>query len=282
MIDLCAIGDLKWLTILSVDHFPSPGITTMLTSIERLIGNDATIVAILTSREQMHCQLLPTNTISNQDDPLLIDFLRRAGVDTTYVRIEETVTPATYCILQPSNELRTWLVENSVFLSNFGSHEPFECKFTYLDLYDENLEERLTILKRWSKGKVRCLVNLSTTQHELKLRQLSYMAVDTVQMSCNQSREDAMSFGRHAFQMCQTKAIVITLGEAGSVLVDQHDAYFIEAEPVKQRRMIGTGASYSAGFLLALKKGATYREAAESANKYAASFCASKDNLLQV
>ena len=137
MIDLCAIGDLKWLTILSVDHLPSPGMTTMLTSLERLIGNDAAIVSILSARLGMHCQLLPTNTISSQDGQSLIDFLHRAGVDTAYVRCEGTLTPATYCILQPLHEVRMWLVDNSVFLSDFGSHEPFECKFAYLDLYAE-------------------------------------------------------------------------------------------------------------------------------------------------
>jgi sugar/nucleoside kinase (ribokinase family) len=75
---------------------------------------------------------------------------------------------------------------------------------------------------------------------------------------------------------------VITLGSIGAVLVDQHEAYYIPAEPIRPLRTIGAGASFAAGFLYALSQGATYQDAAIFASKNAAIFCTLEKNPLEV
>lgn len=283
MIDLCAVGDLKWLIILSVSRFPRPGEMTLVTGIERLIGNDAAIVSLLASRLGMRCRLLPTNAIARNDGQLLIDLLQRNGVDVSLIDAEGLVTPITFCLSQAASDERTWLVENCAFRDPIALNRPPDCIFAYLDLYEEHLEERLALLHKWSQANVRCLINLSSSHLEEKVHLLSQLpSIDTIQMRGSHGVKEACTWGRHIFQICHAKALVITLGEEGAVLIDQFGEYFIEAECIQPLRTIGAGASFATGFLYALSLGRTYQEAAIYASKHAANFCTSGENPLEV
>src|SRR5947209_15481784 len=112
MIDLCAVGDLKWLVILSVSRFPLPGEMTPVTAIERQIGNDAAIVSLLAARLGMRCRLVPTNTLAQDDGQPLIDLLQRGGVDVSSIEVAGVSTPNTFCLSQAVTDERTWLVED--------------------------------------------------------------------------------------------------------------------------------------------------------------------------
>src|SRR5438105_4851022 len=100
MVDLCAVGDLKWLIILSVSRFPLQGEMTLVTGIERQIGNDAAIVSLLASRLGVQSRLLPINAIARRDGQPLIDLLQRYGVDVSLIDAEGIITPTTFCLLQ--------------------------------------------------------------------------------------------------------------------------------------------------------------------------------------
>ncbi|HEY1350574.1 MAG TPA: hypothetical protein VGF67_13200 [Ktedonobacteraceae bacterium] len=63
MIDLCAIGDLNWLIVLPVPHFPVAGEVVQVQHVERLPGNDATIVSFQAACLGRRCCLLATNAI---------------------------------------------------------------------------------------------------------------------------------------------------------------------------------------------------------------------------
>src|SRR5262249_19754504 len=106
--------------------------------------------------------------------------------------------------------------------------------------YDHYLDEHLAFLRTWSQTNVRCLVNLSTSRIEEKVSLLAHISsIDTIQIRGSGSINDAYFLGHHILQSCNTRAVVITLGNVGAMLVDQHDAHFVPAEPVQAVRTIG-------------------------------------------
>ena len=283
MIDLCAVGDLKWLIILSVTHFPRQGEMTPITGSKRQIGNDAAIVSLLASRLGMRCRLLPTNAIARHDGQPLLDLLQHNGVDISQVDAEGITTPNTFCLLPVDSDERSWLVEDCAFRDFAALDNPPDYTFAYLDLYEEYLEERLALLQKWSQANVRCLVNLSSSHLEEKVRLLAQLpSVDTIQMRGNGSVEEVIAWGRHVLQTCRARATVITLGGSGAVLLDYHNEHIIPAEPIQPLRTVSAGASFAAELLFALSKGSSYLDAAILASKHAASFCTSSGNPLEV
>lgn len=283
MMNLCAVGDLSWLIVLSVPHMPLQGEIMMARRSERLLGNDATIVSLMGTRLGMHCRLLPTNAIAQHDGQPLIAMLQQAGVDTSLVDTNGTFTPATFFLSRIASDDRAVIVEECAFHCSVAPDWYPNCTFAYIDLYEEHLDERLAFLHAWSRANVRCVVNLSASQLEEKVSLLARVpSIDTVQMRGSGSVDEARAWGRHVFQSCETKAVVITLGSVGVVLVDQRDSYFIPAARIHVVRTIGAGASFTAGFIAALSGGATYHDAVKFASRYAASFCMATMNPIEV
>lgn len=280
MIDLCAVGDLSWLIILSLPRIPLPGEGTVVKRIERLLGNDAAIVSFLASRLGLRCHLLATNAIAIHDGQPLIDMLQQEGVDISLVDTGGTTTPITFFLSRVDSDERAWLVEDYAFRTLTPDSLPAS-QFAYIDFYEEHIEERLALIQKWSQANVRCLVNLSASDIEKKVKLLAHIpSIDTLQIGGRGSVDESRFWGYHIRQMCHVKAVIITLGALGTVLVDQHGDYYLPAEPIQPLRTIGAGASFSAGFLSALAQGATYRDATLFANKHAAVFCTLEKNPL--
>ncbi len=283
MIDLCTVGDLSWLIVWPVSHIPLQGDVVTAKRGERLLGNDAAVVSLMGTYLGMHCRLLPTNAIARHDGLPLVEMLQRAGVDTSLVNTDGDFTPTTFFLSCIASDDRAAIIEECAFHCSVTPDWYPNCTFAYIDLYEEHLDERLAFLHAWSQTNVRCLVNLSASHLEEKVRLLEHISsIDTIQMRGSGSVDDAHVRGRLVFQLCNPKAVVITLGRVGAVLVDQHDSYFIPAEPVRSLRTIGAGASFTAGFISALASGATYPEAVGFASKHAANFCTDPINPLEV
>jgi sugar/nucleoside kinase (ribokinase family) len=282
MIDLCAVGDLSWLVVLSVPHIPLLGEEMALRGIERLLGNDAPIVCLLASRLGLRCHLLATNTIAIHNGQPLIDMLQQARVNTSLVNTRGVTTPTTFFLLLVDSDERACLVEDCSFRDPIPRSLP-ACRLAYIDLYEEHMEERLALIQRWSQTNVHCLVNLSATHIEEKVNLLAHIpSLDILQIGGSWSVKEAYIRGSRILQMCHAQAVIITLGRLGAVLVDQQSDYYIPAEPIQPLRTVGAGASFTAGFLSALVEDATYRDAAIFASKYAASFCTLEKNPLDV
>jgi ribokinase len=280
VIDLCVVGDLKWLVALSMPHIPLLGEVTAISGIERMLGNDAAIISLLAARLGLRCQLLATNAIAIHDGQPLIDMLQQEGVDLSRVDTRGITTPTTFLLSREGSDERTWMIEEHAFYNPVSDLLPTS-KFAYIDVYEEHIEERLALIKRWSRANVRCLVNLSATHIEEKIKVLAHIpSIDTIQIGGSKSVDESRIWGRNIFQMCNAKAMIITLGSLGAVLVDQHDSYHIPAEPIQPLRTIGAGASFTAGFLFALAQDATYKGAVVFANKHAARFCTLEKNPL--
>jgi sugar/nucleoside kinase (ribokinase family) len=280
MIDLCVVGDLKWLVALSMPHIPLPGEVTFVSGIERMLGNDAAIVSLLAARLGLRCQLLATNAIAIHDGQPLIDMLQREGIDLSYVDTRGITTPTTFLLSQAGSDERTWMIEEHAFYNPASDLLPAS-KFAYIDVYEEHIKERLALIERWSRANVRCLVNLSATHIEEKVKLLAPIpSIDTIQIGGDKGVDESRIWGRNIFQMCNAKAVIITLGGLGTVLIDQHDSYYVPAESIQLVRTIGAGASFTAGFLSALAQDATYKEAIAVASKHAARFCTLEKNPL--
>jgi sugar/nucleoside kinase (ribokinase family) len=281
MIDLCTVGDLKWLVVLSMPRIPLLGERMIIKDIQRMLGNDAAIVSLLAARLGLRSNLLATNAIATQDGQPLIDLLQHEGVDLSLVDTGGVTTPSTFLLSCEDSDERTWMIEEHTFHNPASGLLPTS-KFAYIDVYDEHIEERLALIQKWSEANVRCLVNLSATHIEEKAGLLARIpSIDTIQIGGSKSVDEAYIWGRDIFQMCNARAVIITLGNLGAVLVDRHDNYYIPAEPIRPLRTIGAGASFTAGYLCALvQQAATYREAVIFASKYAASFCMLEKNLL--
>jgi sugar/nucleoside kinase (ribokinase family) len=282
MIDLYAVGDLSWLVFLPVPHIPLPGEILLVQGSERLLGNDAAVVALLTARQGLHSCLLTTNAISRRDGLPLLDLLRREDVDISQVNTDANITPVTYFLSRPGSDERAGLVEAYPFSSPAIDQLPAS-HFIYVDVYEEHIHERLALLKKLSTSNARCLVNLSAS-HLLEKAELlaNIPSIEILQMRGSGDIKDACALGLHILQTCQARSVVVTLGEAGAVLVEQPDTYVIPAEVIEPVRTIGAGASFTTGFICALAQGKTHREAATLASKYAATFCTGEHNPIEV
>lgn len=288
MLDVCIIGDLKWLFWLAHVPLPLQETTVQDVKVTKLPGNDATIVALLAAHSGMHCCLFPTNAIARKDGQPLLDLLQQAGIDISLIDTGGPSTPYTFGLFDTISDKRSWLITSCPF--HLPLSQPPISTFAYIDLYDDSLEERFEILRSWSKAPIRWLVNLSATNHEMKLRMLASLPIiDTVQMSSTGDITTALEQGRLALHICNVQAAVVTAGKKGAALVERsttpgmpHQEHVVQAQRIQPLRTIGAGASFSAGFLQALNENKTYEEAVRSACTYAATFCTSQDNPLEV
>ncbi|HEY1350572.1 MAG TPA: PfkB family carbohydrate kinase [Ktedonobacteraceae bacterium] len=127
------------------------------------------------------------------------------------------------------------------------------------------------------------LVNLSASHLAEKIALLALLpSIDVIQVSSRGSLQEACLWGQRMLGQCPARALVITLGSAGAVLVERHATCIVAAQPLRPLRTIGAGASFSAGFLSALLAGSTYQEATRFASRHAAAFCTAAGNPLEV
>jgi sugar/nucleoside kinase (ribokinase family) len=273
--DLCAIGDLSWLILLSVPHIPLVGEILRLANTQRLLGNDAAMVSLQAARLGMRVRLIATNSISLHDGQPLLERLQQEGVNVSQIDTSGNVTPATIFLSRIASDERVGLVEPYPFHCMIAPDWLPDSPFAYIDLYDE----RFALLQRLSQAHVHCLVNLSSSRLEDKIALLaSVPSLEIIQVRGTGGSDEAFALGHRILQTCHVRAVVITLGGSGTVLVEQHNALFIAAEAIKPVQTIGAGASFSAGFLFAMMQGAIYSETATFASKYAAAFCSSQHN----
>jgi len=282
MLDLYAVGDLSWLVFLPVPHMPLAGEILFVQNSQRLLGNDAAVVSLLAARQGLQSCLLATNAISIRDGQPLLDLLQQEGVDISLVNTEASRTPITYFLSRIDTDERSGLVEAYPFHGPATEHIP-TARFVYADLYEEHIDKRLALIEKLSSSNTCCLINLSASHLLEKGRLLANIpSIDTLLMRGSGNVEDAWALGQQVLQVCQAQFAMVTLGERGAVLVESHDRYFVPAEPIEPLRTIGAGASFAAGFICALARGATHQEAAVRASKYAAAFCTFEHNPLEV
>lgn len=282
MLDLCTFGELSWLFVLPVPHLPLSGEFVPVKSTSRLLGNDASNTALLAARQGLRSAMLATNAVHACDGLPLLQLLEGAGVDISRINTNGVSTPTTYILECSDPAERAGLIETYSFY-----HPPLEqlpaSAFAYFDLYEEYTAERLTLIEKYAKTPTRCFINLSHSNSIKKAALLAHIPpVDALQIAGAGNIDEARMLGRHIIQVCGAVCAVITLGALGAVLVEQQGDYFVAAEAIQPVRTNGAGVAFSAGFLYALVQGATHREAATFANKYAATFCTLERNPLEV
>lgn len=275
--DLCTIGELMWLITLDINSFPIPGETTFVTATQRGIGNDAAIVSILASQMGLKTQLR-SNSISQSDGLSLLKILTTNKVDCSLISLTERRTPSNYFLREPSG-MRTWLPEINVHLPDVFEQIPINAQFVYIDLYEEAITTKLDILSKLIRGKYRVFVNLSASSIVNKLLMLhNFKELEIVQISSNKSLDEACGFAKYVFKKLTVEVVIITLGKTGSVLCTKKgvERWLVTKNDDSVLRTTGAGAAFSAGFIHALLKGHSYKEAHNIAGERSVQFCQSQ------
>jgi len=281
--DLCTIGDLMWLITLDINSFPIPGETTFVTATQKGVGNDAAIVSILASQMGLKTQLR-SNAISRSDGHPLLKLLITNKVDCSLISLTESHTPRNYFLREPTG-MRTWLPEINVHLPDVFSQPPINAQFVYIDLYEEAIATRLDILSKLIRGKYRVFVNLSASSNANKLLMLeSFKELEIVQTSANMSLDEAYVFAKYAFNKLTVEVFIITLGKTGSVICTKKgvERWLVNRKDARVLRTTGAGAAFSAGFIHALVKGHSYKEAHNIAGEKSLQFCLSQSDPFEV
>lgn len=95
-------------------------------------------------------------------------------------------------------------------------------------------------------------------------------------LEMNQSEAKAMGQSENVHQAAENlhrrtgQPVIITMGQAGTLLHTTEEEEIIPTVPVKAIDTIGAGDSHTAGFIAALASGKTLREACREANRVAA------------
>jgi len=281
--DLCAIGDLVWSVSLKVDSFPIPGKTTVVHSVQRGIGNDASIVALLSAKMGLKTQLC-SNAISNMDGYPLIQKLKDSEVNCDLIPTSASHTPTSFFLQEPSGQ-RTWLPEN--FQPTFvRQYQSIDTKFIYIDLYDGFLQARFNLLLELArKNKHRIFVNLSASSIDSKIVRLKKMNnIEIIQLSLPSAIGRAERFAQDIFNtLSYIEAVVVTSGEEGSVVCSNKGIFIKHCTNKAERSQItGAGAVFSAAFVNAVNEGYDYEISNEMAGEYATNFCLSQRNSLDL
>ena len=282
MIDLLAIGELMWLTTIELTHFLKPGETTPVRRVQRMIGNDAAIVAVMASQMGLTVKLR-TNSISENDGQDLIKILLRNQISLDLMNISSNYTPTNYCLIEKDGD-RTWLPPCINYFPTLPRFK-LNAKYVYLDLYEEAEIDRLSVLSEIVNQKQRIFINLSATSIDHKLGLLAKnfrKKIDILQLSSSQNMRQAQKTAERILTNLSLKAVIITLGKNGSILCTP-DGVSIQRneENIKTFRNMGAGATFSAAFIYGLTKGYTYEEAHKLAVKKAIEFCSAKNDPLQ-
>lgn len=282
MFDLFTVGELMWLTTLEVAQFPKPGKTTAVRKVQHMIGNDAVIVAIMASRMGLGVKLC-SNPVSRYDGQKLINILQKNKVSHSWADSSANPTPTNYCLLE-KNGNRTWLPPHIDFFPTLPK-SPITTKYVYIDFYEEAMRTRLETLSELVIQKKRIFLNLSASSIDDKLKILAKnykKKISVLQFSSSQNTRQAQKTAENILKNLSLEAVLITLGENGSVLCAK-DGISIRVGDRNKKilRNMGAGATFSAGFIYGLTKGYTYKDAHNIAARKSIEFCTTKHNPLQ-
>lgn len=282
MFDLCAVGELMWLTTLEVERFPKPGETTSVKNVQRMIGNDAAIVSIMASRMGLRVSLL-SNPVSQFEGQALSRILEGNKVSLNTLGPTPKYAPTNFCLVDQTGN-RTWLPPG-IDLFPVLPKSRITSKLVYIDLYEEALRARLDALSELVRQEQRIFINLSATSTDDKLGILAgkyKRKISVIQFSSSQTPHQAQQIAARVLKSHSPAAVLITLGDRGSVICTQAGVSTIEGVKNKKiLREMGAGATFSAGFIFGMTEGYTYQRAHQIASKRSTQFCTAKHDPLQ-
>ncbi|MBL8080302.1 MAG: carbohydrate kinase family protein [Anaerolineales bacterium] len=284
MLDLYSIGEMMWLTTLNLTTFPKPGSTTELINVYNMIGNDATITALMASRMGLKVKLC-SNSVFDHDGNRLIEILRRNKVGLDLSISKEKHTPINFCLSEQSGR-RTWLPPLGDFFPTLP-HKRIDANCFYLDFYEESLEARLNVLSRLISQNQKIYLNLSDSSVDRKVRFLqknNKEKLHIIQTSSQADLTQAKKIAKNIMKLLSPKGVIVTIGEKGSVLCTKKGISIIEiniGRHKKNRRNMGAGASFSAGFISGIASGASLEDSHAIASEHSVDFCLRKDDPLQ-
>lgn len=283
MFDLYSIGEMMWLTTLNPAKFPRSGITTELISSSNMIGNDATITALLASRIGLKVKFC-TNASLDIDGTRLINILKKNKVSLDLSISKERQTPINFCILE-KNGKRTWLPPSGNFFPTLPNKQ-FNAHYIYLDFYEESASVRLNALSKLVSQNQKIFINLSDSSIDKKIDLIKRRhkgKLHIIQISASTNFTQAKKIAVSVMETLSPKGVIVTLGKKGSVLHTGNNISIIRLSSKQHKkiyRSMGAGSAFSAGFISGLVKGVSLEDSHLIASSYSIDFCARKDDPL--
>ena len=252
------IGNFVDFTICRIKSPIRWGGSYIASEIKSTIGNDAAIIAIVLAKLGYPIVYGLLNPITE----VLADKISSWRIQIQNLEINNSAG-------------KTFLIEdtlgNRTFISAYGKMNnlytiPYDIRYIYFDLYDENIENLEYLMFQLRGRKDVCLfLNLSASAIRDKCCLLNKYDIGTIyiQFSCDKKLAESMI--KTVLEILPEAILIVTCGDRGSYL-----AYFgyLEYIPINARKndsFLGAGAFFSEFFLNAI----FHKQSLLSAQKYA-------------
>lgn len=196
--------------------------------------------------------------------------LKREGIDTAHVRVDERWNTGYSMILMADNGERTVLVyrgaSEHLKTDDFYTGKPLEADWFYITSLAGNMELLKRLLQHAHKHNIKVALcpGHGELEHAKKLRQ--YLSAVTV-LIANHEEMELLFGGENPTQtllngMHSCPYVVLTDGPAGSYASDGQAIYFAgQYKRVKVVDRLGAGDAFSSGFVAAIARGWGIEEA---------------------
>ncbi len=271
--ELVAIGDINWDTVLVAPRIPASDEEVEVTEVWEAPGGDAANVAVAFARLGGTAGMIGavgTDTVAK----LLWEHLVASGVDTSRVLTLEGPSGRAFSLVEPNGARRLFYTRGANALRKLEEddlHYIEQAKWLYIA---DPLPHTLATLATWyyRKSKLPKLAldpgSAGAAKGEdffvplfLYLSVLFLNEGEALMLSGRRTLEEAVE---RLTEICPL--VVIKRGENGALLATSEGVLALPAFPVKTVDTTGCGDAFNAAFLLALVRGKTLEEAGRWGN----------------
>lgn len=232
------VGNFVDFTICRIKNFIKLGESYVASEIKSTIGNDAAIVAIVLSK-------LGHSIIYGLLNPITEVLAKKIGLLEIKVQnLEINSSGGKTFLIEDASEKRT-------FISSYGKMNnsysiPYDVKYIYFDLYDENIKSlEYLIFQLLGRQKICLFCNLSANNIRDKCYILSRYNIDTVyiQFSCDKSLAKSM-----IITVLPKATLIVTCGMQGSYIAYSGYLKYLPVNVRKNGNFLGAGAFFRLSF----------------------------------
>ena len=277
MARIAAIGLVDHDRIIHLDHLPQPGGSAVVSGLTESPGGTTanTTVALARLGEQVTLRAVIGN---DPEGALLVDGLRREGVDCSMVTVGDEATDRSFILLDTRTGERTILWQKGAAIRK-GDKLDIAALFGHdvviLDMADEPLRRFLTDLPAHTKPDVRLLgpITYIVDNDEPDAVEIAFR-FDTITGTLAQFRDlmdvdsegDLMEQMQHRMPGSNLRAAVVTLGRDGCLWITRSEHGYEDGFHVDTRDTIGAGDAFAAGIAYGMARRWPWPEAVRFAN----------------
>ncbi|QKQ99959.1 ribokinase [Metallosphaera tengchongensis] len=260
---ITVVGSYNTDTILKLERFPVPGETVFVQGKLISHGGKGSNQAVSAARLGANVSLVAA--VGNDErGTIALKFLQQEKVDTSCVKVKEAQTGSAYILLNGQGE--------TMIIVDRGANYELVAEDLYQCLRGDVLLTQLEIREevvRFALKEFNGLRILNPAPAELRsldiLENVDILTPNEIEFK-EISNSDDMLYGAEVLLKRVKKAIVVTLGENGSVIFTKHKSVRIPTIKVRAVDTTGAGDVFNAALALFLERGYDLEQAAENAN----------------